>query len=162
MIKHLSLSCADWCTCADWRCVHPCNLAQETQGYQASVFGCTCNVVALVLHAVSLLLFVDTGRPCYYGIHTRCCCRCLSACLLLLLPASGHLALSMGSSLTAGIVAAVGVDRIGALVGQMGGEVTGESCRCFHSESDGRLPAQLGPWAEHACCLFLCVLGCLQ
>jgi hypothetical protein len=32
----------------------------------------------------------------------------------------------MGSSLTAGIVAAAGVERIGALVGQMGGEVTGE------------------------------------
>jgi hypothetical protein len=52
--------------------------------------------------------------------------------------AAGHLALSMGSSLTASIVAAAGVDRIGALVGQMGGEVTGGRCcgRCNCTVAD--------------------------
>jgi hypothetical protein len=47
--------------------------------------------------------------------------------------AAGHLALSMGSSLTASIVTAAGVDRIGALVGQMGGEVTGGRRCCSKS-----------------------------
>jgi hypothetical protein len=56
-------------------------------------------------------------------LQQHCCSSAAAA-------AAGHLALSMGSSLTASIVAAAGVDRIGALVGQMGGEVTGGCCCC--------------------------------